>query len=98
MNAQTTTKKFLEVGSPLRTTVNLLKGNKYIKISNPEKLVTSMIPMGSLGRIHSRKQNSFIIWILEENTYSPLIIEVPSNLMGNYFQQHHHGIFPHLAS
>lgn len=92
-----TIKKFLDNGSPLKTVTPINKNNKNIKILNLEKFLTGMIPSGSFGRIHSKNNDKFTVWVLDESTYNNIIIEVPQHMMGIFFVQHDHKIFPHFA-
>ncbi|CAN5586377.1 hypothetical protein BH23BAC1_BH23BAC1_25330 [soil metagenome] len=91
-------KKFLYNGSPVKASVNLLKGSKNFKVNNPDKFITSMIGQGALGRIHSSKQSIYTVWLLDNITYNNIIIEVPQHLMGQYFEHYDHKIFPHLRN
>jgi hypothetical protein len=92
-------KKFLDNGSPVATQVAILKANTLIKITNPEKMSGAALPLGTLGRIHSldNKTGRYQVWLLDEINMNSIIIEVPLNLMGQYFVRKEHGIFPHLA-
>ena len=90
-------KRFLDIGSPLVTKVMILKKNQMIKITNPEKLSGDTLRPGALGRIHSVKNNLYTVWLLDETTMNTIIIEIPTHLMGQYFKQHAHSIFPHLG-
>lgn len=91
-----TSTRFLDPGSPLVSTVQILKSNTMIKVVTPDTFQSALRP-GTLGRIHSQKNNVYTVWLLDESTMNTVIIDVPTVLMGQYFRQHQHGIFPHLT-
>jgi hypothetical protein len=91
-----TTKRFLDKGSPLITTVEILRNNAMIKVLTPDMFIVHALRPGTLGRIHSQNGDRYTIWLLDEQTMRTVIIEVPLHLMGQYFRQHDHGIFTHL--
>ena len=91
-----TSKRFLDKGSPLIATVEILKNNALIKVLTPDTFRVHALRPGTLGRIHSQKGNLYTVWLLDEQTMNTVIIDVPLHLMGQYFRQHDHGIFPHL--
>jgi hypothetical protein len=91
-----TSTRFLDPGSPLVSTVQILKGNTMIKVVTPDTFRGTLRP-GTFGRIESQKNDFYNVWLLDESTMSTVIIEVPAVLMGQYFRQHPHGIFPHLT-
>jgi len=93
-----TSQKFLDNGSTIVSTVSILKRNLMIKVLNPEKFPGEVLLPGTLGRIHSQRNGVYTVWLLEERTMNTVMIEIPLNLMGQYFQQRAHNIFPHLAS
>lgn len=93
-----TSKKFLDDGTPLTTTVPIMKTNSMIKIVNPENLPETAIFPGAFGRIHSQQNGLYKIWVLDERTMHTIIIEVPLFLMGQYFKQYAHNIFPNLGT
>lgn len=93
----TISKRFLDNGSPLVATVQILKKNTMIKILTPDKFTGDGLRPGTLGRIHSQSNNAYTVWLLDEQTMNTVIIEVPGQLMAQYFRQHEHGIFPHLS-
>ena len=92
-----TAPRFLDKGSPLVTTVQIFKKNTMIKIVTPDKFQSDVLRQGTHGRIHSQTNNVYTVWLLDEQTMNTVIIEVPGHLMGQYFRQHDHGIFPHLS-
>lgn len=91
------TKKFLDDGSPIKSVVPIAKANKMVKFANPDKIPSATIATGTLGRIHSRCNDIYSVWLLEESMMTIIIVEVPLYLMGQYFVQHQHNIFPHFA-
>ena len=92
-----TSHRFLDKGSPLVTTVPISKHNTMIKVLTPDKFQSDALRPGTLGRIHSQNNSVYTVWLLDERTMNTVIIEVPLHLMGQYFRQHDHGIFPHLS-
>lgn len=92
-----TSKRFLDKGSPLIATVEILKNNALIKVLTPDTFRVHALRPGTLGRIHSQKGDLYTVWLLDEQTMNTVIIDVPLHLMGQYFRQHDHGIFPHLS-
>ena len=90
------TKKFLEAGSPLQTTIRILKTNQMITIENPNSMHSDNIAAKALCRIHSETKGRYLIWILDEGNMNTIQIHVPLHLMGQYFEQHEHNLFPHL--
>jgi hypothetical protein len=91
-----TSKRFLDTGSPLMSTVQILRTNAMIRVLTPEKFHGLALRPGTLGRIHSQANRVYTVWLLDELTMNTIIIEVPLHLMGQYFTQHEHGVFPHL--
>lgn len=91
-----TSKRFLDNGSPLIATVAILKNNAMIKVLTSDMFIGHALRPGTLGRIHSQNGDRYTIWLLDEQTMRTVIIEVPLHLMGQYFRQHEHGVFPHL--
>ena len=92
-----TSKRFLDNGSPLVATIHIARKNTMIKILTPDTFQSDALRSGTLGRIHSQTNNACTVWLLDERTMNTVIIEVPLHLMGQYFRQHEHGIFPHLS-
>jgi hypothetical protein len=90
-------KKFLESGSGVQTHAVIAKNNQNVKITNLDAMLLEMIPNGTLGRIHSRNSRGiYTVWLLDEATYSTLIVEVPQHMMGSLFTPKDHGLFPHF--
>lgn len=92
-----TVKRFLDVGSPLATIVVIHKTTRQIRITNPDKMHGTILPIGTFARIHSEARGVYTVWLLDESSSSTLIAEVPYPLMSMHFKQHPHGIFPHFA-
>ena len=92
-----TSTRFLDNGSPVMTTIVIMKRNTMVKFVNPEKLLADHVLPGALGRIHSQCNGACTVWVLDERTMNTLFVEVPVHLMGQYFRPHAHGIFPHLG-
>jgi hypothetical protein len=91
-------KRFLDVGSPLKTTVQLLRNNSLVRFADATKVPDTGILAGSFARIHSKpNEDTYTVWVLEESSYSTVIVDVPLHLMGQYFEQHQHKIFPHFG-
>ena len=90
-------KRFLDPGSPIVTTVTLLKGHQLVRITNPEKMSGDKLLPGTFGRIHSQKNGVYTVWLLEDSSMNTIMIEVPLHLMGQFFKQQPHQIFPHLG-
>lgn len=97
MENQKSKKKFLDDGSPLVTIINIPKANVAVKITNPEKLATRLMPVGSYGRIQCRKGDNCVIWILELNLYHTIFLEIHQFDMYRFFKQHEHNIFLYFA-
>ena len=91
-----TSVRFLDNGSPLASQVAIMRKNSMIKILNPEKMLGDTIFPGALARIHSQKNGVYTVWVLDERTMHTIMVEVPLQLMGQYFKQQPHDIFPHL--
>lgn len=90
-------KKFLDIGSPLVTTISLLKTNTMISFLNPEDVSNPILPE-SFARIHSENKGVYVIWILSENNAMKTVrVECPLHLMGQYFKSHNHSIFQSLC-
>jgi hypothetical protein len=89
--------KFFSAGSPLITTAVILKRTTNAKFKNPENLIGEALPIGTFGRVHSKSNGTYTVWLLNEDTMQTVILEVPLHMMGAYFCAHPHGIFPHLA-
>ena len=60
-------------------------------------MVANFITKDSFARIHSNNGSIYTVWILDEMTMAPIVVEVPLGLMGQYFKPSSHSIFPHLA-
>jgi len=90
-------RRFLDNGSSLETTVTLFRRTAIIKFVKPADFVADSIPAGTFGRIHSQKNGVYSVWLLDEGTMTTVVIEVPLHLMGQYFKQSSHNIFPHLG-
>ena len=89
-------KRFLDPGSPLKTVAVILKTTRQIRITNPEKLSGSMLPIGTLARIHSESRGLYTVWLLDELNMNTIVVEVPLVLMSMHFAMHEHNLFPHL--
>lgn len=89
--------KILDSGSAVATTVTILKANTIVSFENPERMAGDRLEIGSLGRIHSQVRNTYNVWILDDGNMNSIIVNVPHHLMGQFFKQHAHGIFPHFA-
>ena len=93
-----THKRFLEIGSPLITIAVILRRVQQITILNPQDLHAEALPIGTFARIHSiGKDGRYTVWLLDESNMKSVMVQVPLDLMGIYFRQQHHRIFPHFA-
>lgn len=68
-----------------------------VRFENEDAVIAGTLVPNSLGRIHSHTNGMYTVWVLDERTFRTIIIEVPLHLMGQYFRQEPHNIFPHFA-
>jgi hypothetical protein len=92
-----TDKRFLKPGSPFITSALIYKRSQNVKVTNPEDMPIVALPVGTFGRLHSERNGTFCVWLLCEKNMATIIVEVPLQMMGLLFKQHHHRIFPHFA-
>ena len=90
-------KRFLDIGSPLEMIVVVLKATRQIRITNPDKLAGSTLPIGTFARIHSETRGVYTVWLLDEVNMNTIIVEVPLVLMAMHFKQHPHKLFSHFV-
>jgi hypothetical protein len=90
-------RRFLDPGSPLVTTVMIARTNSMVKFADRAKVPAQGIMPGTLGRVHSQSNGLYSVWLLDETLYNTIVVDVPLHLMGQYFKQHDHQVFAHLA-
>jgi hypothetical protein len=90
--------KFLEINSPIKSKVNLKLTNKHIKVLNPVNFPSSgELKAGAPARIKAKKDRGktciYTVWLLAEESYTTVQIQIKQELMSTYFIPSNHGIF-----
>lgn len=87
-------------GDAVHTTAVIFRKSTNIRIQNPDKFTSPLLPMGTLGRLHSHdgRADVFTVWFLDETTMNTIIADLPRVMVGLLLEHHEHGIFPHLKA